>query len=300
MFGKRKKPAHVAFDDRVKSYLIYLAYVKNSISLSIADKSDLFKTAEAISHDIFVSMEKLKASKVNSFNAREVEAAIAGTIKRIDRLIAAEMKKIEKLVVIDRSRAHSVAEAVESIVQSGPNQVAMSRDQVDRFFSVSKFFDPPAKPVDVKKETAKAAKEYDDDLHKLSLKAFMDTLASGDGQAVNPEAYFKAASILNDALRPAPGAARNALAPLPSFSSERDGGFSVSYRDHPVEIDLAIRVGDSGDRFTVDLRGRLADEGSSADFSINKRYFGSSRASVMNAFKLRILLEEWKRRSEGR
>ena len=47
-------------------------------------------------------------------------------------------------------------------------------------------------------------------------------------------------------------------------------------------------------------RGRLADEGSSADFSITKRYFGSSRAGVMNAFKLRILLEEWKRRSEGR
>ena len=60
----------------------------------------------------------------------------------------------------------------------------------------------------------------------------------------------------------------------------------ITYRDHPVEIDLAIRVGDSGDRFTVDLRGRLADEGSSADFSINKRYFGSSRASVMNAFNV--------------
>lgn len=300
MFGKRKKPAHVAFDDRVKSYLIYLAYVKNSISLSIADKSDLFKTAEAISHDIFVSMEKLKASKVNPFNAREVEAAIAGTIKRIDRLIAAEMKKIERLVVIDRSRTHSVGEAVASMVQAGPNLVAMSRDHVDRFFSVSRFFNPPAKPVDVKKETAKAAKAYDDDLYKLNLKAFMDTLASGDGQAVNPEAYLKAATVLNDALISGVGAPVGARAPDPSFSAETDGGFLVSYRDQPVEVDLFVRSTYTDDRFTIDLHGRLAEEGSSADFSISKRYFMSSYDGVMNAFRLRAILDGWKRRSGER
>lgn len=294
MFGNRKEPAHVAFDARVKSYIIYLAYVKSSISLSISDKSDLFKIAEAISHDIFVSIEKLKASKVNQFNAREVEASIAGTIKRIDRLIMVQMKRIEKLIVIDGDRTHSVDDAVASIVQSGPNLVAISRDHVDRFFSVSKYLNPPVKPVDIRKEIAKAAKAYDDELYRLGLKAFLATLESGVGQAVNQEAYFRAVSILNDALRPADRAATGAPGSALTFSASQDGGFSVSYRDQPVEIDLSICIPAAGDRFNIDARGRLIEEGSSIGFSIHKRYFASSRDSVENAFKLRLILEQWR------
>jgi len=160
----------------IKSYLIYLAHVKNSISLSIAEKSDHLRLAEETSSDIFASAEKLGAKGINSFNKAEIQSHADAMVRRYTEVLSSRLKELDKVLTIDTSRPHSVKEAVESLALAGPNLVVLGRDKIDRFFSFRQFYGTAQDPLDAMKKTASLREEDDKKFFELGLKTFRSNL----------------------------------------------------------------------------------------------------------------------------
>lgn len=298
MCRKRGTPINEEFDQKVKTYIIYLAHVKNSLSLSIAAKSDLIKSAELLSHDVFVSTEGIKAKKINQFNAAEAASLVESHMKRLSRSMSAQIDAIERAVVIDTTRAHSVKDAVESLALSGPNLVVLGKDKVDRLFSFRQFFGHAEKPLDVKKETAKAAAAWDEDFYNLGLKAFIGMLISPTHSG--EERYFQAVTMLDGKLtgQTIPIVKREDFIEGLCFIENGDGPIIIMCREPSCDIELSVDIRKNESDFSISLQGHLECEKGHGRFSIDEHYSASLYDSVMKTFKLNRLLEAW-RTSQG-
>jgi len=118
-------------------------------------------------------------------------------------------------------------------------------------------------------------------------------LQAGEGTAENPEAYYRAIVALNEKLSESPVGLvrREDFVSGFAFLESEPGRFIAASRDESLCIELVYRIIVDNDRFSVGLDGRIDDDGPGERFSIDKRYFSSSEGSVVNALRLRPLLD---------
>ncbi len=264
----------------IKSYLIYLAHVKNSISLSIAEKSDHLRLAEETSSEIFASAEKLGSKGINSFNKAEIRSHADAMVRRYTEVISSRLKDLDKVLTIDTSRPHSVKEAVESLALAGPNLVVLGRDKIDRFFSLRQFYGAAEDPLDAMKKTAHLREEDDRKFFELGLKTFRSMLLEPTHS--NADRYFEAASLVDSRL-----AADDHV----SISSIDHGACSVVLDEstHRINMRIAFDLGASNINLVID--GFIESDGARDDFHITQRYSRSLEGSVLNAYRLRRIFE---------
>lgn len=288
MFFKPRVPIQIEFDERIQRYIVYLAHVQNSITLSIADKSDRLLEAEKISKDIFVSAERIKAKGVNNFNKAEVDSFLRHTLGRIQKTIDAQVKAIDATIVIDKQRIHSMSEAVETLTLTGPNRVVFSKDKIDRMFSFRCFYGMVRKPIDLGAETKKTMEADDKSFYELGLKAFQSMLISpGD---VHPEAYFKAITMINAEPSNAPNANRQANEDTSGLRIEKkEGGIVASLRHTGTHIRVDCRINKDDGILGVHVAGFIEDGDGTIDFHIDQRYSESLYDSVLSAYRLKRL-----------
>lgn len=290
MFLTPKKPLHIDFDEQVSLYLIHLAHVKNSIVLTITEKSDFLKTAESISHDIFVSSESIKSKGVNQFNRAEVDATLEAVLRRIRATIALQLKAISRSVVIDPMRIHSVKAAVESLSATGPNLVVFSRDKIDRMYAFRQYFGQVKRPLDVRKETAKAMAAEDKAMYDLSLKAFKEMMLGPRCDGV--ERYFAAVSHIDSLLVGGmiPLVAGDAYAGGLAFVQD-ESAIVIRYSETSRSIEIRLGIDRGNSHLSIAASGFDEQEGKRGSFDIEQRYSASLYSSVITTYRLRKILD---------
>jgi len=275
----------------IKSYLIYLAHVKNSISLSIAQKSDHLRLAEETSNELFASAEKLGAKGINSFNKAEIQTHAHTMVRHFTEVISARLKELDKILTIDTSRPHSVKEAVESLALAGPNLVVLGRDKVDRFFSFRQFYGAAHDPLETMKKTASLQAEDDKKFFELGLKTFRSMLLEPTHSSA--DRYFEAASLIDSRLAAlhASSTTNSATGDHIKISAINHGACSVVLDQPSHRIEMRIDLDLAASNISLVIDGFIERGGARDDFQIKQRYSRSLEGSVMNAYRLRRIFE---------
>jgi len=299
MPSMQAKSPEAELDYCIKSYLIYLAHVKNSISLSIAEKSDHLRLAEETSNELFASAEKLGAKGINAFNKAEIQSHADTMVRRYTEVISSRLKELDKLLTIDASHPHSVKEAVESLALAGPNLVVLGRDKIDRFFSFRQFYRAAQDPLETMKKTASLREEDDKKFFELGLKTFRSMLLEPTHS--NADRYFEAASLIDSRLAAQHdsstgiGTADDHI----KIGAIDHGACSVALDESNHRIDMRIAIDLAASNIGLAIDGFIESDGERNDFHIQQRYSRSLEGSVMNAYRLRRIFEVAKSGGKG-
>lgn len=126
-------------DSYINVYIVCLAHIQQSVTLTLKDKIDAFNTAESLAIDINGMIEKILSKNINSFNINDIYNLIDLLAKPINTSISKEIDTFEKRLKLEEKKYYSVKEAIE-LLTDNKNDIYLSVDKINRLLSYKKLY----------------------------------------------------------------------------------------------------------------------------------------------------------------
>ncbi|NLJ09725.1 MAG: hypothetical protein GX438_05225 [Treponema sp.] len=282
-------------DSYINEYIVCLAHIQQSVTLTLKDKIDAFNTAESLAIDINGMIEKILSKNINSFNINDIYNLIDLLAKPINTSISKEIDIFEKRLKLEEKKYYSVKEAIE-LLTDNKNDIYLSVDKINRLLSYKKLYIDEVdreKNKELEKKLKETVNKYNQEFDSIRFKTFKEMIRGVNHK--NEEYFYKTNSfVINNYL--------SELSIIESidlnkdyigFIIEKDKDIHIRIKKDESQIDYVINAQYTGDIASLYIIGYIVHSNSKVDFYINETFTKSSMNSYLNAFNITPIIKRW-------